>query len=122
MNVMVEVLDNSELLVSIGGNRKTQFSVERHSDYTAVVDTTSTSKEAYTSVTNAAESVIEAIRQHYGSLSKYVVYKDTMGHWERLLHDGKKHVGFAPLEKGTQHVNLSVEQAIELTARLAYNE
>jgi type 1 glutamine amidotransferase len=122
MNIIVEVLENNELLVALGGNRRTQFSVERHSDITAIVDKTSTSEIAHMSCTNAAEAVIEAIKRHYGSLSKYVIYKDTIGAWDRLLHDGNKFVGFAPVEMGASHKNLTVDQAIELTARIAFRE
>jgi hypothetical protein len=49
------------------------------------------------SITNAAEDVIEDLRQK-GLLSaeKKVLYEDTMGEVDELKHDGTKFRGFAP--------------------------
>ena len=49
------------------------------------------------SVTNAAEDVIEDLRQR-GLLveGKKVLYEDTMGEIDELKHDGTKFTGFAP--------------------------
>jgi hypothetical protein len=46
------------------------------------------------SVTNDAEAVVYEIVNKYGD--KRIVYKDSMGNWDELLHDGDQFTGFAP--------------------------
>lgn len=46
------------------------------------------------SVTNDAGNVVYAIVNMYGD--KRIVYKDSEGNWDELLHDGDQFTGFRP--------------------------
>jgi len=46
------------------------------------------------SVTNAAEEVVRELFKIYGE--RRIVYKDTEGNWDELLHRGARFTGFAP--------------------------
>lgn len=46
------------------------------------------------SITNDAEEVVETLL--FLSGRKRIVYKDSMGQWDELVHDGEKFTGFAP--------------------------
>ena len=47
------------------------------------------------SVTNDAEAVVrELIASGWGAYR--FMYKDSMGNWDELLHDGKQFTGFGP--------------------------
>jgi len=46
------------------------------------------------SVTNDAERVVEEIIPRFKG--KRIVYKDTDGRWDELVHDGHQFTGFAP--------------------------
>lgn len=45
-----------------------------------------------TSVTNAAESVCEELLTH--SNNKRIIYQDSMGLWDEMVHDGPKFIYF----------------------------
>lgn len=47
------------------------------------------------SVTNDAEAVVYKLVNEYGD--KRIVYKDSDGRWDELLHDGDQFTGFAPI-------------------------
>lgn len=47
------------------------------------------------SVTNDAEAVVERLLETYGK-TRDIVYRDSQGQWDCLLHDGNEFVGFAP--------------------------
>jgi hypothetical protein len=47
---------------------------------------------ALMSVTNAAEYVVEEVAQTYGR--RRIIYRDTAGRWDELLHDGTRFKGF----------------------------
>lgn len=47
------------------------------------------------SITNDAEAVVETLLSYINPKLR-IVYKDTCGMWNELLHDGKKFVDFAP--------------------------
>jgi len=49
-------------------------------------------------VTNAAESVIADLAAGMGVKGRRVVYLDTLGVWDELLHDGERFTGYAPLD------------------------
>lgn len=46
------------------------------------------------SVTNDAENVVSDVLKIFGELR--IVYRDSQGSWDELLHDGVKFIGFAP--------------------------
>lgn len=46
------------------------------------------------SVTNDAENVVSDVLKIFGELR--IVYRDSQGSWDELLHDGVKFTGFAP--------------------------
>lgn len=50
------------------------------------------------SVTNDAENVVAEILTEYGN--KRIIYRDSDGHWDELVHNGSKFTNFAPY-KGT---------------------
>lgn len=47
------------------------------------------------SVTNDAEAVVADLLAQYPG--RRIIYCDTNGHWDELVHDGKAFVNFAPL-------------------------
>jgi predicted HAD superfamily phosphohydrolase len=47
------------------------------------------------SVTNDAEAVVEDLLKVYEADYR-IFYKDSMGQWDELLHDGKQFTGFGP--------------------------
>lgn len=55
-----------------------------------IVDTNLGSK----SVTNDAEAVVEKLLAEYGP--KRIIYCDSSGHWDEIVHNGKEWVGFGP--------------------------
>lgn len=46
------------------------------------------------SVTNAAEEVVQQLLATYGN--KKIVYQDTEGQWDELIHDGIQFTDFGP--------------------------
>ena len=46
------------------------------------------------SVTNDAEAVVYELVNKYGN--KRIIYKDSDGNWDELLHDGDQFTGFGP--------------------------
>lgn len=46
------------------------------------------------SVTNVAEQVVEELLSRCGN--KRIVYRDTIGDWDELVHNGKEFTNFAP--------------------------
>lgn len=48
------------------------------------------------SVTNDAENVVPEVVREYGN--KRIVYRDTAGQWDELVHDNGKFVRFAPYD------------------------
>jgi hypothetical protein len=64
------------------------------------------------SVTNAAESVIADLAAGMGIEGRRVVYLDTLGIWDELLHDGSRFTGYAPIRDAELKAHL-VEIALE---------
>ncbi len=46
------------------------------------------------SVTNDAEAVVAELAAQYGE--RRIIYKDSMGEWDELKHNGATFTGFAP--------------------------
>lgn len=46
------------------------------------------------SITNDAENVVERVVHDHGSVR--IIYRDTMGRWDELVHDGSRFQAFAP--------------------------
>ena len=47
-------------------------------------------------VTNDADAVIADLAQEGLLRGRRVIYRDTMGRWDELLHDGTRFTGFRP--------------------------
>lgn len=47
------------------------------------------------SVTNDAAGVVAELHAQFGDAR--IIYRDTMGRWDELLHDGARFLDFAPL-------------------------
>lgn len=70
---------------------KSRFDVERVTDDTVwIIDC----DDGGMSVTNDAEAVVENLLARYGN--RRIVYRDSMGRWDILMHDGVRFTGFAP--------------------------
>ena len=66
---------------------------ESHKDTMFVID-----NNGDTSVTNNAANVVkDVLSQHYCKPDSRIIYRDSMGRWDEMKHDGKAFVGFAPL-------------------------
>lgn len=46
------------------------------------------------SITNDAEKVVERVVHDHGTVR--IIYRDTMGRWDELVHEGGIFKGFAP--------------------------
>ena len=54
-------------------------------------------EDGYLSVTNDAEAVVDWILTAYSDdKTRRIIYRDTIGQWDELIHDGEKFVGFGP--------------------------
>jgi hypothetical protein len=61
------------------------------------------------SVTNAAEYVVERLSATFGGLAgKRIVYRDSDGRWDELVHDGRRFVGFGSFGANTLDGALAV--------------
>jgi hypothetical protein len=67
--------------------RRANYSSTFHYGVIVVVD-----NDGPVSVTNDAEEVVPYLLSVYGNHP--IVYRDTSGSWDRLVHDGSKFVGF----------------------------
>ncbi len=52
------------------------------------------------SVTNDAESVVQRVLAQFPA--RRIVYRDSMGGWDELAHDGRAFVCFRPYRKGDE--------------------
>jgi hypothetical protein len=52
------------------------------------------------SVTNDAEYVVQTILSAHGNRHR-IIYKDSEGQWDELVHDGNQFVDFAPYKGPT---------------------
>lgn len=77
---------------------------------------TSDSYDGAVSVTNAAERVLTELKKELGELPQTIIYKDTMGLWDRMIHGGDGRVTFAPIVAG-QKGNYDETEAAELATR-----
>lgn len=77
----------------VDGNIRTHYDVVRVTrDFVFITD--ETVKRGGRSVTNAAEQVVaDLLAKHPG---RRIVYRDTDGTWDELVHDGTKFATFAP--------------------------
>lgn len=46
------------------------------------------------SVTNDAHAVVAKLVAEYGD--RRIIYKDSIGNWDELKHEGNRFIGFAP--------------------------
>lgn len=60
----------------------------------------SDSYDAAISVTNAAERVLTELKDELGQLPEIIIYKDTMGLWDRMIPGADGQVTFAPIVAG----------------------
>lgn len=51
-------------------------------------------RDGRVSITNDAEAVVANVLSTHPD--KRILYRDTIGDWAELLHDGKKFIGFKP--------------------------
>jgi hypothetical protein len=63
--------------------------------------------DGHLSVTNDAEKVVAEILEQFG-VGRRIIYRDTMGRWDELKHDGKRFTGFAVLSL-EEHRALGIE-------------
>jgi len=59
-------------------------------------------------VTNDAENVIKVLNKELGLEGRRVIYRDTMGYWDELIHEDGEFVCFGFLRKR------SLEDALEV--------
>jgi hypothetical protein len=59
------------------------------------------------SVTNDAENVVEKLLTNYGN--KRIIYRDTMGSWDELCHDGKKFTHYMSLQPDDQLYDIIID-------------
>lgn len=52
------------------------------------------------SVTNDAENVVAYCLKEHGT--KRIIYRDTEGRWDELMHDGVSFTGFSPIDETTR--------------------
>jgi hypothetical protein len=73
--------------------------IESTKDYVAISDTGD--HTMHTTVTNDAEAVVDdlahRLMENGVPLPKHIIYLDTDGTWDELLHEGGKFVGFRTL-------------------------
>ena len=48
------------------------------------------------SVTNDAERVVRELLERFAPETPRIIYRDSMGRWDELKHDGARFTGFAP--------------------------
>lgn len=73
-------------------NLRANFTIVEVTDaFVALVD-----DDTGASVTNDATAVVAYLLSEYGT-ERRLIYRDSMGRWDELRHDGKRFVGFAPL-------------------------
>jgi len=72
-------------------NRRSSYYVDRVTDDAVYIIDMDQGK----SVTNDAENVVLDIYLEYGN--RRIIYKDTDGRWDELLHDKGTFTGFGPL-------------------------
>lgn len=75
----------------------------------------SDSYTAAISVTNAAEQVLAEIKKDLGSLPRIIIYKDTLGVWDRMIPGADGQVVFAPIVAGKRG-DYDDREAAELAA------
>ncbi len=52
--------------------------------------------DGFPSITNSAHGVIELLSVQMNLTNRAVIYRDTMGRFDELRHDGHKFTGFSP--------------------------
>lgn len=64
------------------------------------------------SVTNDVENVVRALA-HYGHLGSgdRLIYRDTMGRWDEILHRGAEFIGFRPIGATTMNEAIDALEA-----------
>jgi len=70
------------------------FFHEERGEFVAVID-----MNVGCSVTNNAEEVVEFVLDYYSTTTKRIFYRDTMGNWDEMTHDGEKFVGFKSMPR-----------------------
>jgi hypothetical protein len=75
--------------------------------------------DGHRSVTNAAEDVVDKILARWADVRADriggpipIIYRDSSGRWDQLLHDGRQFTGFRALNAPTE------EEAVRLVRRL----
>jgi hypothetical protein len=67
-----------------------------HAETPGVVFIVDQCRGDFATITNAAETVVQECLSTYGQ--KRIVYRDTEGRWDELLHTGIQFRGFAPFQ------------------------
>lgn len=70
--------------------------------------------ESYTSapsVTNSAEYVLDQLEKENGTLPDHIIYKDTLGCWDRMIRGEDGKVTFAPIVPGRKSIEDDEEAA-----------
>lgn len=62
------------------------------------------------SVTNDAEAVVEELATKYPLAGRKIIYRDSMGLWDELQHDGARFTGFRFL--GGKTLQQAMERAL----------
>lgn len=73
---------------------KAQYDIVRESPDTIFIEDTGHGHTR--SVTNDAEAVVYELFNRHKIGDKRIVYKDSDGRWDELLHDGDQFTDFAP--------------------------
>jgi len=71
------------------------------------------------SVTNDAEAVVENLKDVYGGLKGWrILYRDSMGNWDELRHNGETFTGFRNLSDTVLKTFASALTALGLSGEL----
>lgn len=87
LNLPEEVMSTSNVRARYAFYKET-------SDMVFIIDT-----GAGVSVTNDAEAVVYELVNVHKIGDKRIIYKDTMGNWDELVHDGDQFIEFFPYRK-----------------------
>jgi len=79
--------------------------MRRHADFRVVAETDEfvfieDMNLSNVSVTNEAEYVVQSVLSAHGNRRR-IVYNDSEGQWDELVHDGKQFVDFSPYKGPT---------------------
>lgn len=64
------------------------------------------------SVTNGAEYVLEQLEKEYAFLPELIIYKDSLGSWDRMLRSSTGNITFSPIVPGMKSIEDDDEAAL----------